>query len=240
MRVDELLVFKGLVETRRKAQRLILAGKIKAGTLVLTKPGLKIDEEVDLTISENERFVSRGGEKLAFALEQFKIGLADKVCIDIGASTGGFTDCMLQNGAKLVYAIDVGTAQLHWKLRNNPKVVSMEKTNARYLTKEMFKEQPVFATIDVSFISLTKILPAVTNILIKGAEIVSLIKPQFEAEKNEISRGGVVRSQETRDRIVEKIRRFGEEELHLQWLGVCQSPLPGPKGNIEFLAYWKI
>jgi 23S rRNA (cytidine1920-2'-O)/16S rRNA (cytidine1409-2'-O)-methyltransferase len=239
LRLDELLVSKGFAETRNKAQRLILAGKVRTASATLTKPGARLPEETELAIETPEQFVSRGGEKLAFALEHFKIKVAGLICLDIGASTGGFTDCLLQYGAKLVYAIDAGTAQLHWKLRQDNRVISMEKTNARYLTPEMFKEHPAFATIDVSFISLTKIMPAITNILHQAADMVTLIKPQFEAERHEISKGGVVRSDETRMKIIEKIKTFGEQELALQWQGVCKSPLLGPKGNVEFLAHWK-
>ncbi len=238
IRLDELLVLKGLAESRSKAQRLILAGKVKSGSAVLTKPGAYVSEGIEVDVSAMERFVSRGGEKLAFALEYFKIKVEGLICMDIGASTGGFTDCLLQNGAKLVYAIDVGTAQLHWKLRNDKRVISFENTNARYLKGELFDVSPEFATVDVSFISLTKVLPAITNILSENGGMITLIKPQFEAERKEIGRGGVVRSDEVRMRVIEKIRKFGEEELSLNWLGACPSPLAGPKGNIEFLAYW--
>lgn len=238
IRLDELLVKKGLAESRNKAQRLILANMVKVGeNNLLTKPDMKVDVNTEIFLVASEKFVSRGGEKLEFAIKHFNICVKDLVCLDIGSSTGGFTDCLLQNGAKLVYAVDVGTGQLHWKLRHDKRVILMEKTNARYLTSEMFKYVPVFASIDVSFISAKKILPSVKSVLGNYAELVLLIKPQFEAGKKEISKGGVVRSENVRQRVISEMQHFCEKELNLEWKGYCNSPLLGPKGNVEFLAY---
>jgi len=174
-------------------------------------------------------------------MEAFPIELEDKVCLDIGSSTGGFTDCMLQHGAAKVYAIDVGKGQLHWKLREDERIVVMEGVNARYLTPSDLPEPADFASIDTSFISLTKILPAVKGLLKPDGEIVSLIKPQFEAGKEAVDKGrGVITDPAIHEEVVSKVRKFGTEELGLEWLGLSTSPLKGPKGNIEFLAHWKI
>lgn len=238
-RLDVIVANRGLTESREQAQRLIRAGKVAVAGQVASKPGHKFDVDSAVEISSPPPFVSRGGEKLQSAFDEFPLIVKGAVCADIGSSTGGFTDCLLQHGASKVYAVDVGKGLLHWNLRNDPRVVVMEKVNARYLEESSLPEQVLFATIDVSFISLTKILPAVTQVLAAGGQIVSLIKPQFEADRREIRRGGVVRDPEVHSRIIDEIREFGTGTLALTWLGVCKSPLTGPAGNVEFLACWK-
>ena len=239
-RLDQLLVEKGLAESREKAKRLILAGQVLIDGHPAPKPGHPVALDHTIEIKKAERFVSRGGEKLEGAMTAFDLDLTGCICLDIGSSTGGFTDCMLQHGAQKVYAIDVGKGQLHWKLREDDRVVVMEGTNARYLTAENIPEPADFASIDTSFISLTKILPAVKRLLRPNGKIISLIKPQFEAGKEAVDKGrGVITDPAIHEEVISKIRNFGESELGLIWLGVETSPIKGPKGNIEFLAYWK-
>jgi len=240
IRLDQLLVEKGLAESREKAKRLILSGQVLVDGQPAPKPGHPLTEDRIIVLKETERFVSRGGEKLEGAMLAFPIQLSNKICLDIGASTGGFTDCMLQHGAAKVYAIDVGKGQLHWKLREDPRVIVMEEVNARHLTPKDLPELADFASIDTSFISLTNILPAVNGLLKSGGEIVSLIKPQFEAGKEDVDKGrGVITNPLIHNTVIEKMRAFGTDTLHLEWLGLSTSPLKGPKGNIEFLAHWK-
>jgi 23S rRNA (cytidine1920-2'-O)/16S rRNA (cytidine1409-2'-O)-methyltransferase len=240
IRLDQLLMEKGLAESREKARRLILAGQVLVDGQPAPKPGHTVSPDREIVLKEVERFVSRGGEKLEGAMEAFKLDLTGKVCLDIGSSTGGFTDCMLQHGAAKVYAVDVGKGQLHWKLREDPRVVVMEEVNARYLTTADISEPADFASIDTSFISLTNILPAVKGLLKPGGEIVSLIKPQFEAGKEEVDKGrGVITDPAIHEAVVAKIKQFGTKTLSLKWLGLAVSPLKGPKGNIEFLAHWR-
>ena len=240
IRLDQLLVEKGLVESREKAKRLIMSGQILVDGQPAPKPGQTLAPDREITLKAVERFVSRGGEKLEGAMQAFPISLEGKVCLDIGPSTGGFTDCMLQHGATRVYAVDVGKGQLHWKLREDPRVVVMEGVNARYLMPADLPEPADFASIDTSFISLTNILPAVKSLLKPGGEIVSLIKPQFEAGKEEVDKGrGVITDPAIHEEVISKVREFGTEELGLEWIGLSTSPLKGPKGNIEFLAHWK-
>lgn len=240
IRLDQLLVEKGLAESREKAKRLILSGQILVDGLPSPKPGHNLAPDHPIVLKEAERFVSRGGEKLEGAMTAFPIVMAGKICLDIGSSTGGFTDCMLQHGATKVYAIDVGKGQLHWKLREDARVVVMEGVNARYLTPADLPEPADFASIDTSFISLTNILPAVKGLLKPGGEIVSLIKPQFEAGKEDVDKGrGVITDPAIHKAVISKVRKFGIEELGLEWLGMSISPLKGPKGNTEFLAYWR-
>lgn len=239
MRLDQRVVELRLAESREKAQRLIMAGCVTVNGRVETKPSHAVPPDAAVALAEQERFVSRGGEKLEAAFQHFKLDVAGLVCADIGASTGGFTDCLLQHGAARVYAVDVGRGQLHWKLRNDPRVVVMDGVNARYLTPADLPEAPAFATVDVAFISLTKILPAVRQVLASGGCIVSLIKPQFEAGRKDVGKGGVVRDEAVRARVVEDIRAYGTVKLGLEWAGVCPSPLEGPAGNVEFLACWK-
>ncbi len=238
-RLDQLVVKHGLAESREKAQRLVRTGRVHVDGQIQTKPGHLFSEEAVLSVTQPDRFVSRGGEKMEGAFEAFPIQVQGLVCMDIGASTGGFTDCLLQHGALRVYAIDVGKGQLHWKLRNDERVVVMEKVNARYLTPKDLPESPAFAVVDVSFISLTKILPAVTQLLEMGGHIVSLIKPQFEAGRKQVGKGGVVREPAVHDAVIHRIREFGTKELGLEWLGLCTSPIKGPAGNVEFLATWR-
>ena len=239
VRLDQRVVEMGLVESREKAQRLILAGCVKVDGRVETKSSHQISKEALVALVEQERFVSRGGEKLEEAFLRFELDVQGRVCMDVGASTGGFTDCLLQHGAARVYAIDVGRGQIHSTLRSDPRVVVMDGVNARYLVPGDLPAVPEFATIDASFISLTKILPAVTQVLANGGRIVSLIKPQFEAGREQVGKGGVVRSEAVRNEVVERVRRFGTDELGLKWLGVCPSPIKGPAGNVEFLACWE-
>ena len=240
IRLDQLLVEKGVAESREKAKRLILAGQILVDGHPSPKPGHPLAPDHKIVLKEAARFVSRGGDKLEGAMGAFELDLINKVCLDIGSSTGGFTDCMLQHGAAKVYAIDVGKGQLHWKLREDPRVVVMEGINARYLTAKDIPEPADFASIDTSFISLTKILPAVQKLLKPGGEIVSLIKPQFEAGKTAVDKGrGVITDPVIHAEVTSKVRTFGTEELGLKWLGLSTSPLKGPKGNIEFLAHWQ-
>ena len=238
-RLDQRVVQLGLVESREKAQRLILAGCVKVNDRVETKSSHSVPDDAVVALVEQERFVGRGGEKMEEAFLRFALDVKDKVCMDVGASTGGFTDCLLQHGAARVYAVDVGKGQIHSKLRSDPRVVVMDGVNARYLVPANIPEIPDFATIDVSFISLTKILPAVTQVLANGGRIVSLIKPQFEAGREQVGKGGVVRSEAVRAEVVERVRSFGTGELGLKWLGVCPSPIKGPAGNVEFLACWE-
>jgi 23S rRNA (cytidine1920-2'-O)/16S rRNA (cytidine1409-2'-O)-methyltransferase len=241
IRLDQLLVDKGLAESREKAKRLVIAGRIEVDGHPSPKPGHPLAPDHKIVLKEAERFVSRGGEKLEGAMGAFPIELKGAVCLDIGSSTGGFTDCMLQHGAEKVYAVDVGKGQLHWKLREDDRVVVMEGVNARYLTPEDIPEPADFASIDTSFISLTKILPAVKGLLKPGGQIVSLIKPQFEAGKEAVDKGrGVITDPDIHEEVVSKVRKFGTEELGLEWLGLSTSPIKGPKGNVEFLAHWRI
>jgi len=240
IRLDQLLVEKGLAESREKAKRLILAGQVLIDGQPAPKPGHSVATDHTITIKKTERFVSRGGDKLEGAMNAFKLDLTGTLCLDIGSSTGGFTDCMLQHGATKVYAVDVGKGQLHWKLRKDERVIVMEGVNARYLKAEDIPEPADFASIDTSFISLTKILPAVKELLKPGGEIVSLIKPQFEAGKKAVDKGrGVITDPAIHEEVISMVQKFGTEELDLEWLGLSTSPIKGPKGNIEFLAHWR-
>lgn len=235
VRADIRLVELGLAQSREKARSLIMAGEVYLDTARVDKPGASVPEDCVLTVKEQAiPFVSRGGLKLDKAIRKYSLSLQDKVAMDIGASTGGFTDCMLQNGAAKVYAIDVGYGQLDWKLRNDPRVVVMERTNARNMEPGWFEEQPEFASIDVSFISVKLILPGMYASLKDGSKAVVLVKPQFEAGRGKVGKNGVVREKETHRQVVE------ETALFAQSLGFCVeqvdfSPITGPKGNIEFL-----
>lgn len=239
-RLDMLIVERGLAESREQAQRIIMAGQVTIDGNVATKAGHRFDTGAAISVKSLPRFVSRGGEKLQAALDHFHIAVNGRVCLDAGASTGGFTDCLLQYGAARVFAVDVGRGQLHWKLRNDPRVVSLEGVNARHITADLFPCRPEFAVADVSFISLTKVLPAVKNVLTDSAELVTLIKPQFEAGRAQIEKGGVVRDPSVRQEVIDRIRAFGQSELGLSWEGCVTSPLKGPAGNVEFLAYWRL
>lgn len=233
-RLDVLVVERGLAESRAKAQRLIMAGQVRVEGEVILKPGTLIPVSASIEVLEGMRYVSRGGEKLEAALEGFDLThLEGWVCADVGASTGGFTDCLLAHGAARVYAIDVGYGQLHWKLRQDPRVVVMERTNVRYLTT--LPEQVDLVTIDVSFISLKLVLPTVKVWLKPEGKIIALIKPQFEAGPSESARGkGVIRDARVHRRVLEDVLAFAKT-IGLTPQGLIRSPLLGPKGNVEFL-----
>ncbi|MFI3213708.1 MAG: TlyA family RNA methyltransferase [Eubacteriales bacterium] len=237
-RLDVLLVKQGLAESREKAKAIIMSGNVFVQGQREDKAGSMFHEEkVKIEVrGSTMKYVSRGGLKLEKAMEQFQITLANKVCMDIGASTGGFTDCMLQNGATKVYSVDVGHGQLAWKLRNDERVVCMEKTNFRYLTREEIQDDIEFASVDVSFISLSKILLPARRLLKDHGQMVCLIKPQFEAGKDKVGKKGVVREQSIHKEVVEKIfdliHILGFSFLHLEY-----SPIKGPEGNIEYLIH---
>lgn len=238
-RLDTLLVSRGLADSREQAQRLILAGEVKVNGHPSGKPGQKIEEDAEIAVRNKPRYVSRGGLKLEGALNAFPVSAEGKICLDIGSSTGGFTDCLLQHGALKVHAIDVGTNQLVWKLRNDPRVVVKEQFNARYMKQEDIGEPVELIVSDVSFISLTKILPAAFGVLADGGEMLVLIKPQFELQPQDIGAGGIVRDPLLHLQAVEKIRKFVTDELGRQWMGSADSPITGTDGNREFLAWLK-
>ena len=237
-RLDVLLVKQGLAESREKAKAIIMSGNVFVDGQREDKAGSTFDEEkVEITVKGNTlKYVSRGGLKLEKAIAQFGVNVQDAVCMDIGASTGGFTDCMLQNGATKVYSVDVGHGQLAWKLRNDERVVCMEKTNFRYLTREDIADDLDFASVDVSFISLTKILLPARNLLKDNGKMVCLIKPQFEAGKEKVGKKGVVRDEKVHVEVIEKIFDF-IDILDFQFLALDYSPIKGPEGNIEYLIY---
>ncbi len=230
-RLDVLLFEKGLVESRSKAQALVMAGTVLVNGQKITKAGMQVSDEDIIEIEKQNPYVSRGGLKLESVLNLFDIDFTDKVCIDIGASTGGFTDCMLQHGAKKVYAVDVGTAQLHYKLRNDTRVVNIENVNFRYFDKSLLKDNIDIITIDVSFISLDKILPLASQIVKKHGIIVAMIKPQFELEPNEVKKG-VVKDESLRQKAIKKIKDCATN-LGLEIVKEQDSGLKGPKGNLE-------
>src|SRR5215468_4556594 len=233
-RLDKLLVMRGLADTRAKAQSLILAGQVFSDQQRLDKAGHLVSIDIGLTIKESLPFVSRGGLKLAGALDHFEVEVENRVCLDIGASTGGFTDCLLQRGAARVVAIDVGHGQLDWKLRQDSRVELRENVNARYLSPDDFADRFDIVTADVSFISLTKILPAIPPLLNAAALVITLIKPQFEVGREEVGKGGIVRDEAAQRRVVEEITSFAAG-LGMRALGVIDSPILGADGNREFL-----
>lgn len=239
LRLDQAMVERGLSESREKAKRSILAGQVRINQQVARKASDTVKPNDEITVAAQEKFVSRGGHKIEHALEFFKIDVSNLTAIDLGASTGGFTDCLLQRGAARVYAVDVGHGQLAWRLRQDPRVVVMEKTNARQLTPSVFPQPFVSADLivaDCSFISLKKILPPAIALLRAGGKIAALVKPQFEAGKEEADRGaGVIRDPKIHTRVLNELKFFSEEELKLRWLGETESPLLGPAGNKEFL-----
>lgn len=236
-RLDVLVHAAGLCASREQAQRLILAGEVSVKGQVITKPGTKVDSDLPIAVKTPPRYVSRGGLKLEGALQAFPVSPQDKVCLDIGSSTGGFTDCLLQHGAARVHAVDVGTNQLVWKLRNDPRVVVKEQFNARYMTPDDLGEKVQLIVSDVSFISLTKILPAAYSCLEEGGDLLVLIKPQFELRPEDIGPGGIVRDPELHHRAISKIHEFVTQDLHREWMGVADSPITGMEGNKEFLAW---
>lgn len=235
LRADLLLFQKGLCDSRAKAQALILAGQVFFSKGRVEKAGQLIDEAESLEVREGPPFVSRGGLKLNHALNEFRIDVTGKVCLDVGASTGGFTDCLLQRGAKKVYAVDVGYGQFHAKLRKEPRVVLFEKSNFRYFDVSKISEPIDLAVADVSFISLTKILPNIKLLLKSGGESIVLVKPQFELSSKEVKKG-VVRSETLREKAVEKIRQEAGR-IGFEVKGETDSPITGPKGNHEILLY---
>ncbi|MDV4152158.1 TlyA family RNA methyltransferase [Clostridium sp. AL.422] len=237
-RLDILLVEKGLFTSRERAKTSIMAGKIFVDGQRVDKAGERVNIDAEIIFKGQEiPYVSRGGLKLEKAIKEFGIELNDKVCMDIGASTGGFTDCMLQNGSRKVFSIDVGYGQFAWKLRTDPRVVCMERTNIRYVTPENIGELVDFASIDVSFISLKKIMPATINLLGDNGEVVALIKPQFEAGKEKVGKKGVVRDINVHNEVVKSIVEYLYSE-NLNILSLSYSPIKGPEGNIEYLVYF--
>lgn len=236
-RLDTILMERKLVDSREKARRLILAGLVKVRGVNQPKPGMLIFVNEEIIIDDSgEQYVSRGGKKLAAALDQFSINPSGLVCLDIGCSTGGFTDCLLQKGAKRIYAVDVGYGQLHYRLRKDPRIIILERCNARYLTSDEISEPIDFTVIDVSFISLHLVLQPVKSFLTEKGFVVVLIKPQFEAGREKVPRGGVIRSRETHCEVLEKVvEQCGKNGWKV--VGLIPSPIPGVSGNREYLAY---
>ncbi|MCL2151683.1 MAG: TlyA family RNA methyltransferase [Oscillospiraceae bacterium] len=235
-RLDVLLFERGLVESRERAKAMIMRGCVFVDGNKAEKPGMQVADAVFAEVRCGHGYVSRGGRKLEKALEFFGVSPKDKVCVDCGASTGGFTDCLLQKGARMVYAVDVGYGQLAWSIRNDARVVTMERTNIRYLTNDMLSEKPELATIDVSFISLALVLSTVRELLTDDGEVVCLIKPQFEAGRGKVGKNGVVRDPITHCEVLEAFIRYaGELGFHIK--GITHSPVRGPKGNVEYLGW---
>ena len=236
IRLDKLLLERGLVDSREIGRRLIMAGEVRVAGQMIFKPATSVLRDVEIELISRPRFVSRGGEKLEAAIQSWQIEISGKVCADIGASTGGFTDCLLQHGAKKVYAIDVGRGILHWKLRNDARIIVLEGTNARHL--EELSERVDFVTIDAAFISLQLLLPAAKKWLTTTGEIIALVKPQFEAGRNNVGKGGVVRDENVHAGVLQKIVEFATG-ITLFPSAVIRSPLRGPAGNVEFLLHIK-
>ncbi|MFZ4985007.1 MAG: TlyA family RNA methyltransferase [Blastocatellia bacterium] len=236
-RLDKLLVERGLAETRTRAQALILAGQVFSRGQRMEKAGMEVAVDIELTVREPLPYVSRGGLKLAAALDQFRVDPNGRCALDIGASTGGFTDCLLQRGARRVVALDVGHGQIDWKLRQDPRVEVRENVNARYMQPADFESLFDLVVIDVSFISLTKILPVVRPLVTAGAGIITLIKPQFEVGREEVGRGGIVRDEVARQRVLGEIVQHAVS-LGWQAVGTIESPIRGADGNCEFLGYF--
>jgi 23S rRNA (cytidine1920-2'-O)/16S rRNA (cytidine1409-2'-O)-methyltransferase len=236
LRIDRLLVEKGLAESREKAVRYIMAGEVLIDGQRVDKAGALVSTEAEIELKGRSPYVSRGGEKLAHALDQFQTKVQGRICIDIGASTGGFTDCLLQRGAARVFAVDVGTGQIDERLRKDARVEVMEQTNARTLDPRLFGDQPSLAVVDVAFISLEKILPAVFNVLAPRGEVVALVKPQFEVGRESVGKGGIVRDPALHRAAVQRLARYSViRGWHV--LGVTASPLRGAKGNREFFLH---
>lgn len=234
-RLDVLMVNNGLAASRELAKAYIMAGDVYVDGNKEDKAGTKVDVNANIELRGKVMpYVSRGGYKLEKAMEVFPVTIEGKICMDIGSSTGGFTDCMLQNGASKVYSIDVGYGQLAWKLRNDERVVCMEKTNVRYITEEQVPDKPQFASVDVSFISLTKVIPPALNVMSGDAQLVCLIKPQFEAGREKVGKKGVVRDKKVHEEVILKIIDFAFE-IGLNVIGIDFSPIKGPEGNIEYL-----
>jgi 23S rRNA (cytidine1920-2'-O)/16S rRNA (cytidine1409-2'-O)-methyltransferase len=235
-RIDKLLVEQGYIESRERAQRLILAGQILVEECVIDKPGTLVKADAAIRIIGEEKYVGRGGYKLEAALDYFGVDVTNLVCLDVGASTGGFTDCLLQRGAKRVVAVDVGHNQLAWKIRSDPRVEVYEGLNARTLNPSVIGTTVRLAVADVSFISLTLVLGSIFSCVESEGGLIALVKPQFELEPRQIGKGGIVREEQLRQQAVTKIRRFATEQLRREWVGVIDSPIAGAKGNREFLA----
>lgn len=237
-RIDLLLVERGYESSRERAKALIMAGAVSAEGRKIDKPGEVVEETSEIHVKHELRYVSRGGLKLEKAIDAFSIELKDITCLDVGASTGGFTDCMLQNGAARVYAVDVGYGQLAWKLRTDPRVISMERTNIRFLTEEILPERIGFFSIDISFISLEMALPVVYRLLLPDAQGVCLIKPQFEAGRDKVGKKGVVRDSAIHEEVIKKVIDSAAA-IGFCICGLDYSPVKGPEGNIEYLLYLK-
>jgi 23S rRNA (cytidine1920-2'-O)/16S rRNA (cytidine1409-2'-O)-methyltransferase len=242
-RIDKLLVDRGLAESRTKAQAMIMAGLVLVNEQRVDKPSHQFDTTSSIRVKGGDdaasRYVGRGGLKLEAALREFQLDVTGLTCLDVGASTGGFTDCLLQHGANRVVAIDVGHNQIDWRLRNDPRVEVREGVNARYLQPQDFSEKFDLAVVDVSFISATKVLPAIVPLIIDGGAIITLIKPQFEVGRGEVGSGGIVRDPEKRSRVVEEVNNAAVA-LGLTLVNVIESPIPGAEGNIESLALYKV
>ena len=241
-RIDKLLVERGMAESRTKAQAMVMAGAVLANEQRISKPSDLIPSDAEIRVKGADdpasRYVGRGGLKLEAALREFELEVQDCVCLDVGASTGGFTDCLLQHGARRVFAIDVGHNQIDWRLRTDPRVEVREGVNARYLQTEDFDTQFDLIVMDVSFISATKVLPALVSLLKQHGRLVTLIKPQFEVGRGEVGKGGIVRDPEKRARVVEEVNRAAEQ-LGLSARKVIESPVQGADGNVEFLALYQ-
>ncbi len=243
IRADQLLVEQGLAQSRERAKRLIMAGEVQLVHDTDTrervgKPGQQLSPDARLEVSSGQRYVSRGGEKLETALEHFDLEVTGLTCLDVGASTGGFTDCLLQHGASLVYAVDVGYGQLDWKLRSDPRVVTLERVNFRHASPDLIPESVDLITVDCSFISLQHILPPCLHFLKEGGRIIALVKPQFEVGRGRTDKG-VVRSERLQQEAVQEVIGFAVDELGLGCLGVVAARVKGPKGNQEFLALFE-
>lgn len=242
-RIDKLLVERGLADSRTKAQAMVMAGVVLVDEQRVEKPSHQFDPNSSIRIKGNDdptsRYVGRGGLKLEAALREFKIDVAGLNCLDVGASTGGFTHCLLQNGAQRVTAIDVGHNQIDWRLRNDPRVEVREGVNARYLQPEDFPQLFDLAVMDVSFISATKVLPAIVPLIAPGGAVVTLIKPQFEVGRGEVGSGGIVRDPAKRQRVIEEVNNAARE-LGLKVVAVIESPIAGAEGNVEYLALYKL
>lgn len=238
-RLDQRLVELALCESREQAKRLILAGEVSVDGRRVDKPAAPVAPDAAIEVRTRPRFVSRGGLKLEAALDHFGIDPSGRTAVDIGASTGGFTDCLLQRGAERVHTFDVGTNQLAWKIRSDPRVTARENFNARGLSAADVPEPADLVVIDVSFISLTRILPAAFLVLAAAGDLVCLVKPQFEVERGDVGKGGIVRDETARTAALDRIRRFVVDDLNKDWRGDMTSPITGTDGNVEFLAWIK-
>ena len=237
-RLDTLVVQRGLIESRERAKQLILAGEVIVSGSTRVKPGQLIPSDAEIVVKKPPRYVSRGGLKLEKALQVFQVDVRDSIAIDVGASTGGFTDCLLQHGAKFVYAVDVGHGQLAWKLRQDPRVCVIEGTNIRTIDVNCFESPVEIGVVDVSFISLQKVLPIITQIVNPTGDVLALVKPQFEAGRKDVGKGGVVRDARVHGRVLGDLVRF-IQGLDLSVMGISHSPIRGPAGNIEYLVWFK-